>query len=117
VTRPLYVALGWLSMGCAVIGALLPLVPMTVFLILAAYFFGRGSPAARHWLVTHPWFGPPIRRWEETGGISRANKALAVVAMAASFGLALALGAGAVILAVQAAALLSAATFVLTRPG
>jgi uncharacterized membrane protein YbaN (DUF454 family) len=116
VPRLAYIALGWLSVALGVIGAVLPIMPTTVFLILAAFFFGRGSPRARAWLTGHPVFGPPILKWEATGAISRPAKIWAVAAMAASIILSAVLGVSGTVLAVQAVALIAAGGFVLTRP-
>lgn len=114
--RAIYVLFGWLCVALGVIGAFLPVMPTTVFLILAAICFGRGSPRAHAWLTGHSWLGPPIRKWEETGAISRPAKAWACGGMAASFVVSWALGAPGIVLAIEAVALISAAAFVLTRP-
>ena len=116
MARPLYILLGWLSVAPGVIGIFLPLLPTTVFMILAAFLFGRGSPRARAWLRGHPVFGPPIVKWEKDGAISRIIKIWACTAMAASLALAIWLQVPAWVLAVQAACLLAAAAYVVTRP-
>jgi uncharacterized membrane protein YbaN (DUF454 family) len=114
--RLAYLVLGWVCVALAVIGALLPIMPTTVFLIAAAFLFGRGSPRARAWLLGHPLLGPPIRKWEETGAISPGAKALATGAMALSVGLAFLLGAPGWVLVLQTLCLAAAGGFVLTRP-
>ncbi len=45
------------------IGALVPLMPTTIFLILAAWFFARSSPRLEAWLMHHPRFGATLRNW------------------------------------------------------
>jgi hypothetical protein len=55
-------------------GLVLPLVPGTLFLIIAAYCFARSSQRMESWLVNHPRLGPPIRRWHETRAIPRRAK-------------------------------------------
>jgi len=52
--------------------------------ILAAFFFGRGSPRLERWLVENPSFGPSIRLWREKGAISRKGKLAATFAFIVS---------------------------------
>jgi uncharacterized membrane protein YbaN (DUF454 family) len=116
MARPFYLVLGWLCVVLGVIGIFLPLLPTTVFMIAAAFLFGRGSPRARAWLIEHRIFGPAIVKWEKDGAIPRIAKIWACVAMAGSFGLALWFQVPPWVLAVQGCCLLAAAIFVVTRP-
>jgi uncharacterized membrane protein YbaN (DUF454 family) len=84
VRRHLYLVAGFVSLGLAVIGALLPVMPTTVFVILAAWCFARSSPALERRLLDHPAFGPHILRWRERGAISRKGKVAATIAFAVS---------------------------------
>lgn len=59
--RVLFAAAGLVFVGFGVLGILLPGLPATPFLLLAAYCFTRSFPRLHQWLVTHPWFGPYIR--------------------------------------------------------
>lgn len=113
----LWTLLGLCCVGLGLLGVALPLLPTTPFMLLAAFAFGRGSPRLRAWVIGHPRFGPAVRRWEADGAISRRHKIYACVGMAASLGVGLASGLPRTALAVQAACLAGAATFVLTRPG
>lgn len=87
--RHLYIAAGFASLGLAVIGAILPVMPTTVFVIVAAWCFARGSPRLERKLLEHPKFGPHIVRWREKGAISRGGKKAATVAFAVSIALTL----------------------------
>lgn len=78
-----YMAFGWLMVALGFIGAILPVMPTTVFLILAAWAFGRGSPRFEGWLLAHPTFGPVLRDWRANGRVSRRVKYIACGGMAA----------------------------------
>ena len=69
MVRILYLAAGFASLGLAAIGAILPVLPTTVFVILAAYCFARSSPAFEARLLNHSLFGPHILAWRERGAI------------------------------------------------
>ena len=87
MTRGLYLSLGWLMVLLGVIGAFLPLMPTTIFLIAAGWFFSRSSPRLEAWLLQHPWFGESLRAWNETGAVPRTAKAMACVGMTVGFAL------------------------------
>ncbi len=83
--RILLLALGWLFVGLGVIGAFLPVMPTTPFLLLAVACFARSSPRLESWLMNHRQFGPPLRDWRERGAISARAKAMAITLMAGSY--------------------------------
>ena len=59
--RVLFAAAGLVSVGLGVVGILLPGLPATPFLLVAAYCFARSFPSLHDWLIAHRWFGPYIR--------------------------------------------------------
>lgn len=61
--RWLWFCAGWLMVALGFIGALLPVMPTTIFLIAAAGCFARSSPRFERWLLDHPRFGPPLVAW------------------------------------------------------
>ena len=63
------------------IGALLPGLPTTVFLILAAWAASKGWPQVDDWLLNHPKYGPTLRNWREHGTVPRKAKWLASMMM------------------------------------
>jgi len=76
----LFVALGF-------IGAFLPVLPTTPFLILAAACFARTSPRLEARLLSHPLFGSSLREWRSRGAIPRRAKVLALVGCAFGYAL------------------------------
>lgn len=115
--RPLWLALGWLSFEIGMVGAVLPLLPTTVFLILAAGCFARGSPRLEGWLLSHPRFGPSLQAWRERGAIAQGAKLMACVGMASSYAMfGWAFRPSMTVALVVAFALTVCAVFVLSRP-
>lgn len=76
-----------LAIGVAVL--LVPVVPTTPFLILAAACWMRASPRLERWLVEHPLLGAPIRDWRAGRGVRLGIKMLFLVLTALGMGLAL----------------------------
>jgi uncharacterized membrane protein YbaN (DUF454 family) len=72
------VTCGFVFVGLAAIGAVLPILPTTPLLIVAAACFARSSPRFYNWLLANPVFGPLIREWRETGSIPLGAKIWAV---------------------------------------
>lgn len=114
--RLFWIALGFCAVALGLIGLVLPLLPTTPFMILAAAAFAKSSPRLHDWLVGHPVFGPAIRNWQSHRAISRRGKRMAVAAMAAAFALSVVLGVGWQVLAVQAGVLTIMGLWIWTRP-
>jgi len=76
VRRWLLVAGGCVCVALGTVGVVLPLLPTTPFLLLAAACFIRGSERLYRWLTTHRWCGPYVRNYREHRAISRRAKIL-----------------------------------------
>ena len=82
---------GWKRVAClalagvffvvGVLGALLPVLPATPFLLLASYFLSKSSPRLNRALLRSRLFGPILRDWQQLGGIRRSVRIKAVVAV------------------------------------
>lgn len=114
--RMLWLLAGYLFLGLGLLGAVLPVLPTTPFLLVAAGCFAKSSPRLHRWLLSHPVFGPPIRNWEDNGAISRPAKRLAVGSMAAVWAVSIFAGLPWSALIVQTVLIGIGAAFVLTRP-
>lgn len=78
-----YMALGCFFVGLGALGAVLPVLPATPFLLLATYFFARSSPRLYRWLLRSPLFGPFLRDWHQHHGVRPRVKVTAVVLLLA----------------------------------
>ena len=112
----IYTILGWAAVGLGAIGIILPVLPTTPFMILAAFLFAKGSPRARAWLLRHRAFGPHILHWENQDAISRPAKRMAVTVMALAVIVSFYFGVPGWVLIVQVVCMGSAAIFICTRP-
>jgi uncharacterized membrane protein YbaN (DUF454 family) len=79
--RLLWLIAGFALLGLGIIGAFLPLMPTTIFLILAAGAFARSSTRLESWLLGHPRFGPLIIAWRTERAIPRRAKIAAAIGM------------------------------------
>ena len=74
----LWISLGILFVGLGAIGVVIPGLPTTPFLILAAACFIRSSQRLYDWLIQNKTFGPYLKDYREGKGIPKKAKILAV---------------------------------------
>jgi uncharacterized membrane protein YbaN (DUF454 family) len=79
IWRALLIATGTLCVGLGVIGIFLPLMPTTVFLLLAAACYARSSERFYIKLINNRFLGHYIRSGREGGGMRRRDKAITLV--------------------------------------
>lgn len=115
--RALWLLLGFASVGAGAVGAVLPLVPTTPFLLVAAFAFARSSPDLHRRLLAHPQFGPIIDNWRRYGAIDKRSKIVALSMMVAALLLSVFFHAPLPLLLIQSAILAASGAFILTRPG
>lgn len=114
--RLFWLICGLIALALGLIGAVLPLLPTTPFLLVAAFAFARSSPRLAKWLDEHPQFGPLIANWREHGAISKRAKIAAMVAITAAPIISVALGVSTTILVIQLLVLSCVTYFILSRP-
>lgn len=77
--KSLWIIGGTLSLVLGMLGLILPILPTTPFLLLAAYCYGRGSDRFLHWLMDRSWVGGYIRSYREGRGIPLKQKVLTIL--------------------------------------
>ena len=79
--KSILIIIGFIFVGLGAIGLVLPVMPTTPFLLVAAACFARSSERFYNWLMELHLFGPIIRNWEETKSISRNTKLVAIASV------------------------------------
>lgn len=111
----------WLSLaygcvGLGAVGAVLPVMPTTPFLLVALWAGARSSPKLRFRLYRHPRYGPALRAWHRHGAVPARAKNVACTLMAASWLFLWLTGAAAGMLAGIGVFFAIVAGFIVTRP-
>ena len=86
VVRAVLIASGTLSVGLGVLGIVLPVLPTTPFLLLAAACYLRSSRRLHRWLLSNRLFGEYIRRYLSGEGLPLATKVVTLSLLWLSLG-------------------------------
>lgn len=86
LVRALYLTVGFAAVILGVVGIVLPVLPTTPFLLLAAACFARSSQHFHDKLLANRFAGPIIREWIEHRSIRRPVKRWVYLLLALSFG-------------------------------
>ncbi|MBS0496175.1 MAG: YbaN family protein [Proteobacteria bacterium] len=86
LVRVMYLGAGFLALFLAVLGAVLPVLPTTPFILLAAACFARGSEHFHRKLLENRIAGPIIREWTLYRSIPQRIKRWVYFLMTLSFG-------------------------------
>lgn len=81
IKKIIFVILGLLCVGLGFWGIILPGLPTTVFLLMAAYFFAKSSPRLHNWLLNNRLFGPFIKDYQKHKSIYLRTKIWAITSM------------------------------------
>ena len=77
IIRGLWLSAGILCMIVGLIGVVVPGLPTTPFMLLAAACFARSSQELYDWILDNPMFGKHVRRFRDGGGVSKRVKTIA----------------------------------------
>lgn len=84
--KHIYIFLGTLFVVLGVIGMFVPLMPSTVFLLLAAACYARGSQQFYDWLINHPTLGSTIRHYRDGLGLPLRQKLMTMLLLWSTIG-------------------------------
>lgn len=85
-TRILLIVAGSFFVAMGLIGAFVPILPTTPFLLLAAACYLRSSERLYHWLFTNPLFGEYLRRYRDGEGLPLTHKVLTLLLLWGTLG-------------------------------
>lgn len=84
--RIFLISVGIISLGLGILGAFLPLLPTTPFLLLSAACFVRSSDKLYNWLITHRLFGNYIQSFREGRTLPLATRLVIIAFVWVSIG-------------------------------
>jgi uncharacterized protein len=113
--RYVYLAIGLVFVGLGVLGAVLPVLPTTPFLLVALGAFAKSSQRLERWLLEHPRFGPRLVAWRAHRVIPLPVKLTAYASMLASLTFVLLAGRW-MVAAIAAVPMAIGAIYISTRP-
>jgi len=79
--KPFLTILGFVCLGLAVLGVILPVMPTTCFVLMAAACFAKSSPRFYNWLLASSIFGPMIYQWQATRSMPKRAKTMAITSI------------------------------------
>jgi uncharacterized membrane protein YbaN (DUF454 family) len=89
MTRILFIIAGTVCVALGVIGIFLPLMPTTVFLLLAAYFYSRSSDRFYQMLLNNRYLGTYIHNYRAGHGMTLRHKVNSVTMLWLTVGVSL----------------------------
>lgn len=81
LSRLLFAILAYVSLGIGLVAIVVPGLPTTEFILLAAWAATKSSPRLSAWLENHRLFGPILSNWRNGKLITRRAKVSATVSM------------------------------------
>jgi len=65
IKKTIWMGTGFISLGMAYVGFVLPGIPFSIFLVFAAYCFAKSNKRMHDWIYNHKHFGPFLTNWTE----------------------------------------------------
>jgi len=85
LTNHALIILGWFFVLLGLVGVILPILPTTPFMIVAAALFAKSSPRFHRMLLNNKYVGDVLRDWEERHVVSRTIKKRATMLIFITF--------------------------------
>lgn len=85
--RVVCAVIGTVALGLGVVGIVVPVLPTTPFLLLAAACYARASTRLYTWLLGQPALGPIVAEWRSSRSLPPGIKGRAVVLVVLTFGI------------------------------
>lgn len=85
IHKPIFFTIGVLSLSLGYVGIVVPGLPTTVFILIAAWAFSKCSTRFTMYLENHKIFGPIILNWKRYRGLSRRAKKMAILMIISTF--------------------------------
>ena len=85
IHKPVFFTIGILSLSLGYVGIVVPGLPTTVFILIAAWAFSKCSTKFTYWIENHRLFGPMVFNWQQYKGLSRRAKKVAILTIIPTF--------------------------------
>ena len=85
IHKPVFFTIGILSLSLGYVGIVVPGLPTTVFILIAAWAFSKCSTKFTYWIENHRLFGPMVLNWQQYRGLSRRAKKIAILTIIPTF--------------------------------
>ena len=84
IKKYIWLCLGFMSLGMAYVGVIVPGIPFSIFLVFAAYCFAKSSKKMHDWIYNHKYFGPFLTNWTQKRVFPTKGKYAMVIVMSSS---------------------------------
>ena len=81
IKKKIYIALGCIFFSLGLLGYYMPVMPGTIFMIIAAYFFMHSSDRLYLKIINNPYYGRPIKNYIENHIIPTKTKIIILLSM------------------------------------
>jgi uncharacterized membrane protein YbaN (DUF454 family) len=84
IRKTLWLGAGLFCLGMAYVGVIVPGIPFSIFLVMAAYCFSKSSKRMHDWIYNHKYFGPFLTNWTQKKVFPTKGKYAMVIVMSSS---------------------------------